>query len=172
MSAALRLSVRKRAGARCEYCRLPDLAPDLMRFHLEHIRARRHGGRNSLMNLAWACARCNERKGPNLSGVDPDTDRAPLQSAARRMDETLSLGRAAHPGPHGGGSRHGVASGIQFRRAAQAPAGTAQARPALNGGDGFKLAAPRLTNCSAHDPRISSLSARIPSPRRISSTKR
>ena len=44
MSATLRLAVRKRAGARCEYCQLPDVAPHLMRFHLEHIRARRHGG--------------------------------------------------------------------------------------------------------------------------------
>jgi hypothetical protein len=75
MSAALRLTVRKRAGGRCEYCRLPDLAPHLMLFHLEHIRARRHGGSDSLPNLAWACARCNERKGANLSGVDPDTGR-------------------------------------------------------------------------------------------------
>jgi hypothetical protein len=24
-------------------------------------------------NLAWSCQRCNERKGPNLSAVDPDT---------------------------------------------------------------------------------------------------
>ena len=75
MSVTLRLAVRKRAGARCEYCRLPDLVPHLMIFHLEHIRARRHGGPGTLSNLAWACARCNERKGANLSGVDPDTDR-------------------------------------------------------------------------------------------------
>jgi len=75
MSAALRLTVRRRAGAVCEYCRLPDCVPHLMRFHLEHIRARRHGGLTSARNLAWACARCNERKGANLSGVDPDTDR-------------------------------------------------------------------------------------------------
>ncbi len=75
MSAALRLAVRQRAAGRCEYCRLPDLAPDLMRFHLEHIRALRHGGPNSLSNLAWACARCNERKGTNLAGVDPETNR-------------------------------------------------------------------------------------------------
>ncbi|MSU59562.1 MAG: HNH endonuclease [Pedosphaera sp.] len=75
MSATLRLAVRKRAAARSEYCRLPDLVPHLMRFHLEHIRARRHGGPSSLNNLAWACARCNERKGTNLSGVDPDTNR-------------------------------------------------------------------------------------------------
>ena len=46
-----------------------------MRFHLEHIRPRRHGGLGLLGNLAWACARCNERKGTNLSGVDPDTNR-------------------------------------------------------------------------------------------------
>ena len=75
MSAALRLTVRQRANARCEYCRLPDLLPHLMRFHLEHIRARRHQGLNTLNNLAWACARCNERKGTNLSGVDPDNNR-------------------------------------------------------------------------------------------------
>jgi hypothetical protein len=76
MSAPLRRRVRERAQARCEYCQLPDLAPDLMRFHLEHIRAQRHGGSSALHNLAWACARCNERKGTNLSGVDPDTNRA------------------------------------------------------------------------------------------------
>ncbi len=75
MSANLRPSVRERAGARCEYCRLPDLVPHLMRFHLEHIRARRHGGSSALSNLACSCARCNERKGANLSGVDPDTDK-------------------------------------------------------------------------------------------------
>lgn len=75
MSATLRRAVRKRAQARCEYCRLPDLVPHFMRFHLEHIRARRHGGASSLNNLAWACARCNERKGTDLSGVDPDTNR-------------------------------------------------------------------------------------------------
>ena len=75
MSATLRLSVRKRAEGRCEYCGLPDLVPHLMRFHLEHIRSRRHGGLSLLNNLAWACARCNERKGTNLSGVDPDTNR-------------------------------------------------------------------------------------------------
>src|SRR6266851_1053645 len=75
MSATQRPAVRKRANARCEYCHLPDLLPNLIRFHLEHIRARRHGGSSSLGNLAWACARCNERKGTNLSGVDPDTNR-------------------------------------------------------------------------------------------------
>src|SRR6266446_2074230 len=75
MSATLRVAVRRRADGRCEYCLLTDLLPHLVCFHLEHIRARRHGGPASLDNLAWACPRCNERKGTNLSGVDPDTNR-------------------------------------------------------------------------------------------------
>src|SRR5438477_9312068 len=75
MSAISRLAVRRRADSRCEYCLLPDLLPHLVCFHVEHIRARRHGGMSSLDNLAWACPRCNERKGTNLSGVDPDTNR-------------------------------------------------------------------------------------------------
>ena len=32
-----------------------------------------------LENLAWACHRCNRHKGPNLTGIDPDTQEiAPL----------------------------------------------------------------------------------------------
>jgi hypothetical protein len=75
MSATSRRAVRQRASGRCEYCQLPDLLPQLVCFHMEHIRARRHGGLSSLDNLAWVCPRCNERKGTNLSGVDPDTNR-------------------------------------------------------------------------------------------------
>ena len=69
----LRESVRERAGRRCEDCRLPDVLPQTLRFHLEHVVARQHGGVTDWENLAWACQRCNERKGPNLTGVDPDT---------------------------------------------------------------------------------------------------
>ena len=32
-----------------------------------------HGGSDAIDNLALACRRCNLHKGPNLSGVDPDT---------------------------------------------------------------------------------------------------
>ena len=35
---------------------------------------RKHGGDDSLANLALACDRCNFSKGPNLSGIDSDTD--------------------------------------------------------------------------------------------------
>jgi hypothetical protein len=40
---------------------------------LEHITARQHGGLTEEKNLAWACHRCNRHKGPNLTGIDPDT---------------------------------------------------------------------------------------------------
>ncbi len=44
-----------------------------MPFHLDHVIARQHGGETTLENLALACCFCNRFKGPNLSGIDPDT---------------------------------------------------------------------------------------------------
>jgi len=70
--ARTRQQVRARAGARCEYCRLPDWVEWSGPFHVEHVVARQHGGGEDVANLAWACSRCNYRKGPNLSAVDPD----------------------------------------------------------------------------------------------------
>ena len=72
MDAGTRGQVRQRAGGRCEYCRLPDHAVDLP-FHVEHIVASVHLRDDSFANLAWACPRCNLRKGPNLATVDPQT---------------------------------------------------------------------------------------------------
>ena len=66
--------VRRRARNRCEYRRLPQLA-FRRPFHIEHIVARQHGGPTRLDNLAFACWNCNLKKGPNLSGVDPETGR-------------------------------------------------------------------------------------------------
>jgi hypothetical protein len=40
-------------------------------FHVEHIVAKQHGGRDGLGNLALACHHCNHHKGTNLSGIDP-----------------------------------------------------------------------------------------------------
>jgi hypothetical protein len=65
-------AVRHRAANRCEYCRLPQAA-FRRGFHTEHIVARQHGGSTSLNNLAFACWSCNLKKGPNLSGIDPET---------------------------------------------------------------------------------------------------
>jgi 5-methylcytosine-specific restriction endonuclease McrA len=75
MNDLLRASVRQRARDRCEYCDLPQTALPIARFHVDHIVAEQHGGREVLSNLALCCARCNLNKGPNLSGVDQETGR-------------------------------------------------------------------------------------------------
>lgn len=72
MDAATREMVRQRAGQRCEYCHFPDHAIGLP-FHVEHIVATVHRADDSKSNLAWACPRCNLRKGTNLSTIDLET---------------------------------------------------------------------------------------------------
>jgi hypothetical protein len=72
MDAALVELVRRRAGDICEYCHLPQQLSEL-RFHIEHIIPRQHGGTDGAENLALACPDCNLVKGPNLTGVEPGT---------------------------------------------------------------------------------------------------
>ena len=70
--AELRRRVRERAGGRCEYC----LAPGELSFQahqMEHIVALKHGGATSAENLALSCIGCNQRKGADLSSLDPLT---------------------------------------------------------------------------------------------------
>lgn len=64
--------VRGRAGFCCEYCRLAQKYSELSH-HIEHIVARQHGGSDRIDNLALACHRCNLHKGPNLTGIDPQS---------------------------------------------------------------------------------------------------
>ena len=73
MDVATRELVRQRAIQRCEYCHIPDHALDLP-FHVEHIVASIHRPDNRPSNLAWFCPRCNLKKGPNLTTIDPETD--------------------------------------------------------------------------------------------------
>ncbi len=73
MSPALRAQVRERAGNRCEYCQLRQEDSPLAALHIEHIVPRIHGGSDDLDNLALACIDCNLHKGPNLTGIDPET---------------------------------------------------------------------------------------------------
>ncbi|HVV81503.1 MAG TPA: HNH endonuclease signature motif containing protein [Kofleriaceae bacterium] len=68
----LRRLVTERAGARCEYCLLPE-ALALHRHEPDHIVPRQHGGDTSAENLALACMRCNRHKGPNVGSFDPAT---------------------------------------------------------------------------------------------------
>ncbi|HTS27552.1 MAG TPA: HNH endonuclease signature motif containing protein [Bryobacteraceae bacterium] len=72
MDAATRDLVRRRADGRCEYCRLRQEHSELTH-HVEHIIAKQHGGSDDVENLALSCHRCNLHKGPNLSGIDPQT---------------------------------------------------------------------------------------------------
>lgn len=72
MDNAIRSHVRERANQRCEYCSL-KADHDTLPLHIEHIIAKKHGGSSELGNLALACQQCNLHKGPNLTGLDPDT---------------------------------------------------------------------------------------------------
>jgi len=73
MDEALRQRVRNRAEGRCEYCRLPESAVPLITFHVEHVLPRQHGGADDANNRALACPWCNWAKGPNPSGIDPES---------------------------------------------------------------------------------------------------
>jgi hypothetical protein len=67
-------TVRRRAGGRCEFCRLPEEATSIP-FEIDHVIPRVHGGPTVSANLCLACYPCNRFKGANLSGVDPETGR-------------------------------------------------------------------------------------------------
>ena len=70
----LATEVRCRAEGLCEYCRIPAAA-FRRPFHIEHVIARQHGGLTEMNNLALACWVCNLKKGPNLTGIDPQSKR-------------------------------------------------------------------------------------------------
>jgi len=72
MDSALEDLVRRRAQFRCEYCLLPAALASTP-FQFDHIIAQSHGGLTGASNLALACFHCNNFKGPNLAGVDPET---------------------------------------------------------------------------------------------------
>ena len=72
MPAHLRGSLSERAGAKCEYCHMPEGFTTL-RFQQDHVIARKHRGAKILDNLAWSCADGNAYKGSDLSGLDPET---------------------------------------------------------------------------------------------------
>ncbi len=70
MNAALRALVRKRAGRRCEYCRLHEGDADFLTFPIDHVVAKQHGGVDDPDTLCLACPECNRAKGPNLAGLE------------------------------------------------------------------------------------------------------
>ena len=72
-SARVRQQVRHRAGGRCEYCLVHE-DDSYVRYQVDHILARKHGGTTSLSNLAFACVLCNRYKGSDVAAPDPATD--------------------------------------------------------------------------------------------------
>ena len=73
MHDATRDFVRARASYRCEYCQIHE-TDDIYVLHVEHIIPRKHGGGDTVSNLALACHQCNFHRGSNLTGIDPDTE--------------------------------------------------------------------------------------------------
>jgi hypothetical protein len=65
-------AVRRRAGDRCEYCRMHQ-ALQGGTFHLEHIVPESLGGLLQPDNLAWSCPGCNLRKSDRVLALDPDS---------------------------------------------------------------------------------------------------
>lgn len=74
MDAARKVAMRERANDCCEYCQLRQVDLPFALFQMEHVIPRKHGGGDDLSNLALACDRCNSHKGPNLTGIDPETE--------------------------------------------------------------------------------------------------
>jgi hypothetical protein len=100
MERALQELVWARAGGRCEYCQVPQQY-DRLPYEIDHIIARKHGGRTRAGNLCLACFADNNHKGPNIAGRDPDTGKlTPLFNPRRhkwrrhfRWDGPVLVGR-------------------------------------------------------------------------------
>lgn len=69
--ATTRRAVRARAAERCEYCLFPERL-GLASHWVDHVVAEKHGGATDESNLALSCAPCNQRKGTDLTSIDPD----------------------------------------------------------------------------------------------------
>src|SRR5947208_2104935 len=83
ISSEIRLLVRERAMAACEYCLIPE-AYSFFAHEVDHIIAQQHGGETIEWNLAFACIVCNKHKGPNLASIDPQSgDVVPLYHPRR-----------------------------------------------------------------------------------------
>jgi 5-methylcytosine-specific restriction endonuclease McrA len=85
MPESTRTRVRERAGNQCEYCQLHQNDSPLATLHVEHIIPKKHGGLDDFDNLALACIDCNLHKGPNLTGIDPETNEVTALFHPRRQ---------------------------------------------------------------------------------------
>jgi hypothetical protein len=81
---AIRRLVRERANGRCEYCQHPD-EYDPSPFACDHVIPFVSGAGDTLSELAWACAGCNNHKYIKTHALDPQTGRlVPLFNPRRQ----------------------------------------------------------------------------------------
>ncbi len=84
MNAALVRQVRRRAGDCCEYCRMPQEYDDTP-FEIDHIIAKKHGGRTVAYNISLSCFYCNSFKGSDIASRDAKTGKlTPLFNPRRQ----------------------------------------------------------------------------------------
>jgi hypothetical protein len=72
ISSRLRDEVVRRAGDRCEYCRLSQAGQEAV-FHIDHVVPRSAGGPTTADNLALACVSCSLRKWARRTATDPES---------------------------------------------------------------------------------------------------
>ena len=65
--------VERRAGQRCEYCRMHQALQGAT-FHIEHVVPSSRGGSDAENNLAIACPGCNLHKSDRVAIRSPDSD--------------------------------------------------------------------------------------------------
>lgn len=80
----LRKLVIRRAGNRCEYCRLSQSGQEAT-FHIDHILPVSEGGTTIAENLALACVSCSLRKGAKREYLDTKSGKLLPFSIRERM---------------------------------------------------------------------------------------
>lgn len=68
----VREQAAKRAGHCCEYCKISD-QDTYFGFEVDHVVSRKHGGSNSVENLAYTCFLCNRHKGSDIGSLNKET---------------------------------------------------------------------------------------------------
>jgi hypothetical protein len=66
ISVSVRQFVADRASSRCEYCKVHQ-QDTFFAFQIDHVVSLKHGGKNEIDNLAFACPQCNSYKGSDLA---------------------------------------------------------------------------------------------------------
>jgi len=102
ISPSLRQLVIERAQGKCEYC-LIHQDYSIYSHEIDHVIARKHGGKTVAKNLALACLSCNRHKGSDLTTFDPLSYEIVLLFNPRRqvwtdhftLEETHIIGKTA-----------------------------------------------------------------------------